>query len=209
MLRRGLELLLPEMCRSKVSQKFLEAHAAVGLALVVALEHSIFELFPAVGAHEALGVELLRHGGDDPASDHLPTDAALVLPPVRLVEARHLLEEGSPEHLGHVLLLERLVQVSETSRNSGPRVSDLDVPVGHPVVAVQTLDKIVQLLAGLVALGGDGAVVPDGLSFGWRRGWARLLRRRRWFRWLGVLPKAEPQVMVLGLELTVVSLDDH
>lgn len=82
-----------------MSQKFFETEEAVRLPLGVALEHPVLELLPAVGTHETFRVELLRHGSDHPTLDELLADAALVLPPVRLILPRHFLKKSSSEHL--------------------------------------------------------------------------------------------------------------
>ena len=74
------------------------------MSLTVALEDPILELLATVGAHKTLRVKLLRHGRDNAAGDQFSAHDALVLAPICLVEAGHLLEESPSEHLGHVLL---------------------------------------------------------------------------------------------------------
>ena len=169
-----------EMCRAKVSEELLEALVAVGLELVVGLVLPVLEGLAAVGADEALGMELAAgEGGDDAAADALAADAALVFHAVVVVVHPHLLEEGAPEHLGHVLLLELLVDVSEAAGEAGSRVAQLDVLLGHAVEAVEAVLEVVELLAGAVGLHGHRAVVPDGLGLGRRRRRRGLLEDRR------------------------------
>ena len=62
-----VQLLEREVRRAKVPEQLLEALVAIGLAVGVALEAALLELPAAVRADEALGVELVRHGGDDAA----------------------------------------------------------------------------------------------------------------------------------------------
>ena len=80
-----------------MAEELLEALVAVGLELVVGLLIPILKGLAAVGADEALGVELAAgEGGDDAAADALPADAALVFHAVVVVVHPHLLEEGAP-----------------------------------------------------------------------------------------------------------------
>ena len=91
------ELAELEVRGLEVSQELLEALVAVLLGLVVRLVLAVLEALPAVGADEALGVELAAgEGGDDPAADAIPAHLALVLGAVVGLVRAHLLEEGAP-----------------------------------------------------------------------------------------------------------------
>ena len=76
--RALLQVLHLEVRRPKVPQQLLEALVAVGHALGVRLEGALLELLAAVGADEALGVELVAHGRDDAAADPLAAHVAFV-----------------------------------------------------------------------------------------------------------------------------------
>ena len=95
---RSGDLAQLEVRGPEVAQELLEALVAVGLELVVRLVLPVLEPLAAVGADEALGVELAAgEGGDDPAADALPAHVALVLDAVVVVGGAHLLEEGAPD----------------------------------------------------------------------------------------------------------------
>ena len=56
-------------------KQLLKASKAVRLEVPgVCLVLPVLELLPAVGADKALGVELVPHGRDDPALDHVRAD---------------------------------------------------------------------------------------------------------------------------------------
>ena len=61
-------------------EQLLKAAEAVGLAISwVCLVLPVLELLPAVGADKALRVELVAHGRDDPALDHVGAHKTSVL----------------------------------------------------------------------------------------------------------------------------------
>merc|ERR1712177_120861 len=63
-----------------MSEKFLEAWEAVRIEVSrICLVLSVFEFLPAVGADEALWVEFVAHGSDDPPSYELGADETLIL----------------------------------------------------------------------------------------------------------------------------------
>ena len=64
------------MRRAKVAEELLEALVAVGLELVVGLVLPVLEGLAAVGADEALGVELVPHGGDHSVQTRLVAHTA-------------------------------------------------------------------------------------------------------------------------------------
>ena len=66
---RSCDLAQLEVRGPEVAQELLEALVAVGLELVVRLVLPVLESLAAVGADEALGVELAAgQGGDDPGT---------------------------------------------------------------------------------------------------------------------------------------------
>ena len=94
---RSGDLAQLEVRGPEVAQELLEALVAVGLELVVRLVLPVLEALAAVGADEALGVELAAgEGGDDPAADALAAHLTLVLGAVVVLVHAHLLKEGAP-----------------------------------------------------------------------------------------------------------------
>lgn len=180
------------MSVSVEAQKFLEAPMAVGfLFLLTPLETFVFEGTLAVIADEALWVKVPSHCSDCPSPALVPAYVAVEHGPVRLVNISHLFQEGSSEHLRHVLFLKLLVYVTQATRKSGTAVAKLNVSLGHFPVAIQALLQIVKLFGGVVGLCGHGAVVPDGFRLGRRGWWGGLPRRRGSLDGIAVLPQAE------------------
>ena len=95
------------------------------LLLFAPLEGLVFEGPLAVVADKALGVELVGHGSDHAAAARFPADVAVMDHSVRLVHVAHLLQEGPPEHLRHVLLLELRVDVAQAPGQAGTAVANL------------------------------------------------------------------------------------
>ena len=118
---------------------------AVRLLLFFApLECLVFKGSFAVIAHEALRVEFVGHSCDDTATAWLPADVAVVDDTVRLVHVAHLLQEGAPEHLRHVLLLKLSVDVSQTPRQAGTAVANLQ-GVNKTVIKLCFIPKILYI----------------------------------------------------------------
>jgi len=68
------------MSISIMPEKLLKASKAVWFVIPgVCLVLPVLKLIPAVGADKALWVELVPHGRDDPALDHVGADTALIL----------------------------------------------------------------------------------------------------------------------------------
>ena len=143
-----------------MSEQLLEALVTIRLEVGVALERPLLKLLSAISAHEALGVEFVGHGGDDAAVDPLPADGTLVFG-FRIFGELHFFNERPAEHFRHVLLLERLPKFAQTSGQVRGRVAQLHVLGGHSVVAVEAVHQVVQLLARLVRLNHDAAVIPE------------------------------------------------
>ena len=109
-----------------MTQQFLKAFVTIRFEVDVGLERPLLKFPPAVGTHETLWMEFMRHRSDDASVDPFSANVTLVFR-FRIFCQLHLLEESSAKHFRHILFFERLPKFAQTSGQICSSVTQLNI----------------------------------------------------------------------------------